>query len=245
MKKFLACVLILAIFTGAVFYIGWTQFRVKPDTMGILVSKTSGVEEKPVLNGEFAWLWQFLLPTNATLKIFQIKPVNVQKSISGTLPSGEAYASIYNAEKLFDYSFTFDISLTLAPEAVVELIKQNKVTDDADLTAYLEGAAASLAQHAANYILNRAETSTGFRVESLKREEILRGIQIYKDYPEIDVSTFAIVNSKLPDYNMYKKISNMQPEQLNPSASYKVEPLATDSTEKESDEQSQVLPEVL
>ena len=228
MKKFLACVFILAVFTGAVFYIGWTQFRVKPDTMGVVVSKTSGVDEKPVLNGEFAWHWQFLLPTNASLKIFQIKPVSVQKTVSGTLPSGEAYASIYGAQGLFDYSFTFDILLTLSPEAVVELMQLNKITDDKDLAEYLEGAASTLAQKAANYILNRADGNPAFRAESLKREEILRGIQIYKDFPELDVSVFAIVTSKLPDYNMYKKISNMQPDELNPS--YKA--VATDKSDK-------------
>ena len=54
----------------------------------------------------------------------------------------------------------------------------------------------------------------------MKREEILRGIQIYKDFPEIDVSVFAITSSKLPDYNMYKKISNMQPDELNPAEKY-------------------------
>lgn len=214
MKKFLACVLILAVFTGIVFYIGWTQFRVKPDTIGIVVSKTSGIDEKPVLNGEFAWHWEFLLPSNATLKSFQIKPVNVQKTITGTLPSGSAYASIYNAEGLFDYSFTFDITLTVSPEAIVELMKLNKITDDNDLTTYLEGAAGSLAQYAANYILNRADENSSFRVESLRREEILRGVHIYKEFPEVDVSVFSIQASKLPDYNMYKKIANMQPDQL-------------------------------
>ena len=219
MKKFLACVFILAIFTGIVFYAGWTQFRVKPDTIGVVVSKTSGVDSKPVLNGEFAWHWQFLLPTNATLKSFQIKPVNIQKSVSGCLPSGEAYASIYGAQGLFDYSFTFDISLTLSPEAIVELMKENKITDDKDLNAYLEAAAATLAQHAAAYILNRAEANPSFRAEALKREEILRGIQIYKDFPELDVTVFAIQSSKLPDYKMYNKISNMQPEQLNNTTS--------------------------
>ena len=219
MKKFLACVFILAVFTGIVFYVGWTQFRVKPDTMGVVVSKTSGVDDKPVLNGEFAWHWQFLLPTNATLKTFQIKPVQVQKTVSGTLPSGEAYASIYNAKGLFDYSFTFDIQLTVSPEAVVELMQLNKITDDSDLTAYLEGAAGTLAQHAASYILNRAESNSDFRTEGLRREEILRGIQIYKDFPEIDVSIFSIQNSKLPDYNMYKKITDLQPDQLSVEAS--------------------------
>ena len=220
MKKFLACVLILAVFTGAVFYIGWTQFRVKPDTFGVVISKTNGIDSKPVLNGQFAWHWQFLLPTNATLKTFQIKPVSAQKTINGTLPSGEAYASIYGAQGLFDYSFSFDISLTVSPEAVVELMQLNKVTDDNDLTAYLEGAASTLAQKAANYILSRAEGNPLFKAESLRRDEILRGIQIYKDFPEIDVSVFAITSSKLPDYNMYKKISNMQPEELNPAEKY-------------------------
>ena len=152
MKKFLACVFILAVFTGVIFYIGWTQYRVKPDTIGIVVSKTSGVDDKPVQNGEFAWHWQFLLPTNATLKSFKITPVSIQKTVTGALPSGTAYASIYNAEKLFDYSFTFDIQLTVSPEAVVELMKENKITDDNDLKLYLEGAAGTLAQHAAAYI---------------------------------------------------------------------------------------------
>lgn len=219
MKKFLACVFILAVFSGVVFYFGWTQFRVKPDTIGIVVSKTNGIDDKPVLNGEFAWHWQFLLPTNATLKSFQIKPVNSKKTITGTLPSGDAYASIYGAEGLFNYSFTFDISLTVSPEAVVELMKLNKITDDADLTAYLEGAAGTLAQHAANFILSKAQDNPDFRVESLRREEILRGIQIYKDFPEIDVSIFSIQNSKLPDYNMYKKITDLQPDQLSVEAS--------------------------
>ena len=238
MKKFLACLLILALFTGAVFYVGWTQFRVKADTVGIVVSKTSGVSEKPVLNGEFAWHWQFLLPTNATLKSFHIKPVDIQKTVSGSLPSGEAYAAIYNAQGLFDYSFTFEILLTLSPEALVQLMQLNKITDDKDLNEYLEGAAATLAQKAANYILTRAEGNQSFRVESLKREEILRGIQIYKDFPELDVSVFAIKTSKLPDYNMYKKISNMQPDELNPSSKYGAESLQADNVEAE-------MPEVL
>ncbi len=215
MKKFLACVFILAIFSGVIFYFGWTQFRVKPDTIGIVVSKTNGIDDKPVQNGEFAWHWQFLLPTNATLKTFHIKPVESVKTISGALPSGEAYAAIYGAEGLFNYSFTFDISLTVSPEAVVELMKLNKITDDSDLGAYLEGAAGTLAQHAANFILTKAQDNPDFRAESLRREEILRGIQIYKDFPEIDVSVFSIQNSKLPDYKMYKKIQNMQPDELN------------------------------
>ena len=206
MKKFLACLFILGLFTGIVFYFGWTQFRVKPDTVGI--------DDKPVQNGEFAWHWQFLLPTNAQLKLFHIKPHDVQKTITGSLPSGQAYAAIYGAQGLFDYSFTFEISLTLSPQSLVELLKLNKISDDSDLIEYMDAAAGSLAQHAANFILTKADNNPDFKPESLKREEILRGIQIYKDFPELDVSVFSIQTSRLPDYKMYKKIQNMQPEEL-------------------------------
>ena len=141
----------------------------------------------------------------------------MQKTVNGTLPSGEAYASIYGAQGLFDYSFTFEMLLKVSPQAIVELMKLNKITDDNDLTAYLEAAAATIAQKAASYILNRAEANTSFKAEGLRRDEILRGIQIYKDFPEIDVSVFAIKSSKLPDYNMYRKLSSLQENEFNPS----------------------------
>ena len=86
--------------------------------------------------------------------------------------------------------------------------------------------------------MNRAETNTSpsFRVEAIKREELLRGIQIYKDFPELDVTVFSIQNSKLPDYNMYKKIQNLQPDELNPS--YRVE---RNSAEQEASDMPEVL----
>ncbi len=215
MKKFLACVFILAIFSGAVFYIGWTQFRVKPNQIGIVISKTNGIDDKPVLNGEFSWHWQFLLPTNAEVRTFEIKPVSLSKTVTGTLPSGDAYAALYNAGNLFDYKFSFEISLTVTPEALVELLKQNKITNDSDLATYLEGAAATLAQLGSEYILKRALENPAFRAESLRREEILKGIHIYKEFPEIDVLVFALSESKLPDYAMYKRLQESVPSGIN------------------------------
>ena len=209
MKKFLACVFILAVFSCAIFYIGWTQFRVKPEQIGIVVSKTNGVDETPVENGVFSWHWQFLLPTNAVLRTFVIRPVSVEKKVTGALPSGDAYASIYNAGNLFDYEFDFTISLTVSPQAIVELLKLNKINDDTNLEEYLSHAGETIAQLAADYILRRASENPSFRAESLRRDELLRGIQIYKDFPEIDVSTFAITKSKLPDYEMYRKLREM------------------------------------
>ena len=59
-RIFFVCFIILVLFSGALFFIGWTQFRVKADTAGVLVSKTGGVNENVIEGGEFSWHWEFL-----------------------------------------------------------------------------------------------------------------------------------------------------------------------------------------
>lgn len=217
MKKFLACVFILAIFAGAVFYIGWTQFKVRADSVGVVISKTNGIEKNPVKNGEFSWYWQFLLPTNATIKKFSIKPLNVTKNISGELPSGAIYSTVYSSADNFSYSFDFSISVTVAPEMLPDLIEKNVITDNEDLAAYLNNAADSLAQLAADYILKKSHENPSFRPESIRRDDLLKSIQVYKEFPEIDVSVFAVTSSKIPDYKLYERIQTgyIQNQKLN------------------------------
>lgn len=208
MKKFNLCLLILLIFGGFIFYKGWTQFKVDSDKYGILISKTNGVADKPIVPGEFSWYWQFLLPTNTTLKQFTIKPTNTEKTITGELPSGSIYSSIFNSSDNFSYSFTFTIALTLSPESLVTLYKNNVITNDEDLQIYLNSAADSIAQLSANYYLNKAKENQNFNLESIRRNDVVQAIQYYKDYPEIELTTFALTDSKIPDFKLYNKIQN-------------------------------------
>lgn len=208
MKKFLASLLILTVFSGAVFYIGWTQFKVKPDNVGVVISKTNGISDVPVVNGEFSWYWQFLLPTNTEMKLFNIKPLNINRTVKGQLPSGQVYTSIYNSSDSFSYYFDFSISLTVSPQAIVELLKLNKISNNDDLQEYLEKAADTLAQLSADYYLEKAEESPSFRPEAVRRDDLLRNVQLYKDCPEVDITTFSLVESKIPDYSLYKKLQS-------------------------------------
>lgn len=205
MKKFNICLFILACFAAAVFWIGWTQFKVKPDTCGILISKTSGIYEKPILPGEFNWNWQFLIPTNTELKLFSIKPVNKTKTITGSLASGNIYSSQFGTSDNFDYKFTFSISLTVAPEALIDLIKLNKISNNEDLDAYLTNAADTIAQIAADYYLKKSAESSSFRPEAVRREELIKNTQSYKEFPEIELFVFALTDCKIPDYSLYQK----------------------------------------
>ena len=121
MKTFgrILAVLILFAAGGFVFYLGWIQFRIAPDSCGVLVSKTSGIQEKPVEPGNFAWRWEPVLPTNAELRIFSLSPYAVSKNVCGQLPSASFYSLQLKNTPDFSYSFDFDIVLRYTPEGIV------------------------------------------------------------------------------------------------------------------------------
>ena len=206
MKKFSISFFILLLFSALVFFIGWTQFKVKAGQIGVVISKTSGIDEVPVENGVFSWHWQFLLPTNASLKTISIEPVNTTKIISGELASGALYSQIFNSQDDFSYHFKFSLSVNVAPSDVVNLLKMNKITGTEDLHDYLEQASSSIAQLAADYYLKRASENPDFRPESVRREDLLRNIRMYEDFPEIELSVFALTDSKIPDYTLYRRV---------------------------------------
>lgn len=208
MKKTTISLLIFLIFSGFVYWTGNTQRKIKPDSFGVLQSKTGGLQETPILPGEHNWNWEFLLPTNAQLKQFQIQPYNCIKTSSGQLPSGPLYTKLLNTDYGFDYSFDFSISVTCSPESVIELIKINQVTNQDDLTAYFDAAASTIAQLATNYLLSKAEENPKFRPESMRKDELLRNIQVYKEFPEIELFALSLNNSKLPDYTLYNKLQD-------------------------------------
>lgn len=209
MKKSNICFFIILIFAGFVFWKGWTSLRVKPDSFGVVFTKTNGVLDKPIIPGEFSWNWQFLLPTNAKLELFAIEPVSIQQKSTGQLPSGELYTKSLNSNYSFDYQINYDISITLSTEAVVELIKLNQVTNNDDLKKYLEAAAKTIAQYTTDLILKRIQENPCFRPESLRTEDILRSIQSYKEFPLVEVFSISISDVKLPDWDSYNKLKNI------------------------------------
>ena len=205
MKKFLISLFILIIFSAFVFFFGWTQYRVKPGEFGVVISKTNGIDETPIQNGEFSWYWQFLLPTNAILKTFSVQPIFVTKQIKGTLPSGEFYAS-FNQKETFNYSFEFSMSLTVSEQNVITLLKENKISTQNDLSQYISNCADTIAQLAANFYLKKIQDNPNFRLESVKRDELLREIKFYEDCPLIELMNFSLVSSKVPDFELYDKL---------------------------------------
>ena len=205
MKKFLISLFILIIFSAVVLFFCLKQYSVKTKEIGVVISKTDGIDETPVENGKFSWYWQFLLPTNAVIKTFNVEPVFVTKQIKGTLPSGDFYAS-YNPKETFDYSFEFSMSLTVSEHDVIQLLKENKISNQDDLQQFINHSADTIAQLAADFYLKKIQENPKFRLESVKRDELLRAIKFYEDCPLIELMNFSLISSKVPDFELYDKL---------------------------------------
>lgn len=201
MKKKI-CYLILLIFVGYVFFTGWTQLKVKPEYCGIVQSKISGIKDKPVVAGTFSWHWDFLIPGNAKINIFTIKPFNYEKSISGTISSGDAFSS----SDLLGYKFNYTLTLSYTPEAIISLLKKNYISNQEDLENYMSNAADYLCQSATNYYLKRVQTDPNFKPENIKRDDIIKIVNSYSEFPDIDVVLISLVDYKLPNYPLYNKL---------------------------------------
>lgn len=201
MKKKI-CFIILLIFAGYVFFTGWTQIKVKPEFCGIVQSKLSGIKDSPIVSGKFSWNWDFLIPGNAKITTFSIKPFNYEKSISGTVASGDAFSS----SDLLGYKFNYTLTLSYTPEAIISLMKKNYISNQEDFETYMSNAADYLCQSATTYYLKRVQTDPNFKPENIKRDDIIKVINSYKEFPDIDVVLISLVDYKLPNYALYNKL---------------------------------------
>lgn len=139
-----------------------------------------------------------------------------------------------NYSDYLNYYFNFSISLSFTPEAIVSLLQDNYISDDEDLHAYLSNVADSIAQMAADYFLRRSMADSSFNPQSVKRDELISAIASYRDFPEIDVTIFALTDFKLPNYNLYNKQKNMIPSFESYSPSTKSSSSSTSSTSSSS-----------
>ena len=98
MKKaifwFIFKLLVLTAIAGAIFFVGYVQFRVPLGKYGVMLSKSSGYYEKLISHDEFAWRWEPLLPTNAVVLTFDLSPITIEKDVNGMLENGDRYAKV-------------------------------------------------------------------------------------------------------------------------------------------------------
>ena len=197
-------VLILA--GGAAFYFGWVQFKVDTDECGVLISKTSGVYPTIIEKGVFCWRWEPLIPTNAKLLTFKIKPQSFKKTINGSLPSAEVYAGQIKGTPDFAYQFDFDISLKFKKDVLLEKAGSSEVTTSSELTTYLDQTADRIAEQTAQYLISESAKDPAAIAVNRDTEQLLSGIGITSgSLNGVEVISIFIKNAKIPDLNLYNR----------------------------------------
>ncbi len=209
MRRFFANLFILIIVACVVFFIGWIQFSVKPGTCGVLVSKTSGVLETPVLPGQFAWRWEKLLPTNANLLIFSMDAYKSSQEYSGALPSNSIYEKLLDNNVDFSYNIKMSISLSMLPEEIVKYVKSNEIKTQEDLNTLLENKAMILAEEIAQYLLNSAKDKVITHPKALDSETLKLMTSKNKDFSDIVLHSVEFESVKIPDFEMYENSKNL------------------------------------
>ncbi len=206
LKNLLACVFILVVCAVAVFFIGWTSLRVSPDCIGIVKSKTCGIQKEPVCPGKFAWNWEFLLPTNTKLELFTLKPYAISKRISGNLPSAELYSTLLKSEVNFAYNFNFEFSVNVSADSIVSLYEQLVFSDQEGFERYIDQTCDSVAKMLSSAIMKKLENDPFFQPETLTQKDLLSLIDLNGKDAGVQFSSVVLSECSYPDFSMYKTV---------------------------------------
>lgn len=214
-KKLLICFFILVIFGAAIFFIGWTQLRIKPDCIGVLKSKTGGVLSETIYPGKFSWRWEFLLPTNAKLTTFELKTYEINKSVSGKLPSSEVYTEILKTNVDFSYNFDFDFSVSVDAAKITQLFSDLVISDQQSLEKYVEKQCDTAAKMLASEIIKKLEANPLYNPDILTYEDLKSFIDFDKKFQNVKFNGIVLKNCKYPDFALYNSARSAYLLQLN------------------------------
>ncbi len=204
LKRILANLLVLIVAAAVVFYIGWVQFIIKPGNCGVMVSKTGGVYEKPILPGVFEWRWERLLPTNVSLQSFSLEPYKSTQHFSGSLPSADIYADIMEQKPDFSYDIAIEVTLSVKQEELVPLVKSNAIQNQQDLFALFDSKAKIIAQSVADSLLADASSAAHIQKTVLDSGELAKLAAANKDdFSSIILHSVEISDAKIPDAKLY------------------------------------------
>ena len=213
MKKFSVFLLLLIILGGTVFFLGWGQLTVPPGSYGVMRTKTHGLESRTIQDGEFSWFWYKAIPTNATVSVFTLGSANRSIRSSGSLPSGQVYASLAGLQADFSWEIRGEISFSLNPDILPEISAREHITDNAGLRRAEE----NLAIRIENLVLERLRVyAENEELESLIFASAIPDIkrEIERAFPEIENFCCVIQVVRFPDYVLYRSLKGLYQDYL-------------------------------
>ena len=205
MKKaifwFIFKLFILLAIAGAIFFVGYIQFRVPLGKYGVMLSKSSGYYEKLISHDEFAWRWEPLIPTNAVVLTFDLSPITIERDVSGGLENGERYAKVLANGAVFSWKAGIKLKVNILHDKVIEVVKANNIKTQESLQSFINEKLESL-------ITSSIEEAVSFYQEHSDEYSIENFKMKCKDY--IEKNAFSLVELEIgclqftsPDFKTY------------------------------------------
>lgn len=207
MKKILSALLVLFLFGGTVFVIGWTQLFIPAGQYGVLVSKTGGIHPSTIKPASFFWSWERLIPTNATILVFNLGPLKTSASSTGTLPAGELYSRMLEGTPDFSWDIQMDVTVRVNQEILPELVERLNIRDQAGLDLWTRDRVAALMDNAGKAAINEAVTasltasSPATSLDSIG-DAVARRLGFVNQ--ELEIMTVSVTRQRMPDIALYR-----------------------------------------
>jgi hypothetical protein len=200
MKKFVVTLIILLILAGTGFGFGYVPLRLDPGTTAVLFSKTSGWGSEPYEAGTFAWAWQLLIPTNATLYVFDESSRDVRVETSTLLPSAELYAAYLADEPQMTQRFRGTVRYRIGASAIARLAPEGLRPDGVD--RWYEDMDTRVTSLTIRLVAQAIEDADA----NLTAEELTATITsgIEEAIPEISLNSVVVRELTLPDVELYR-----------------------------------------
>lgn len=199
MKKFIISCIFIILCASLVFFIGWVQLTVPNGSVAVFISKTGGIDPKPIQAGVFSWRWEKLLPTNTEIRTFSIFPIEVESKIEGTLPSAEIYREFLEGRPDFSYEFIIQSQIKLKDSALPQFVRRTNALGQEELNTFLDKEGKKINASAISLILEKSEKNTGrFSIDS---KDLIKRLE--ENNPEIEILSIEIVKQKTPDIEIY------------------------------------------
>lgn len=202
--KFLFKIIILLAAAGTVFTAGWMNLFVAADEYAVMISKTSGINDEVISSDSFCWKWQHVIPTNVTLVSFKSENKTFRNTISGSLPSAQIFSTHLGNGADFSYRADIDLTLSIKPQAVLELYRKGSVTSSESLNEYLKAKATLASEKLSSTYFDEKAVHTMFEASVLEDKELSR-ILSGAEFSDLNFVRAQFKNVRIPDYEMYLK----------------------------------------
>ncbi len=206
MKK-VATLIVLALFAGAVFFVGWTQLSVPPGKYGVFISKTGGIDTRVIESGRFSWRWERLIPTNGKIVAFEVAPQAATAIASGELPSASLYAKMLEGNPSFSWKLSIRIVGKVKPERLPAIEKDTSIKTQDALDAWILERVEAIARNAADTVVAGLMSDEGTLEKISAGSETVASLINAKiaenPDPNVEILECSVSDKTLPDFALY------------------------------------------